>query len=43
MARAFDDLPLLAEALGRGELSYAKMRALTRVDLGFTLAAFGNG
>src|SRR2546426_11970992 len=31
MARALGILPLLAEALGRGELSYAKVRALTRV------------
>src|SRR6266498_5493299 len=30
-ARALETLPLLAEALGRGELSYAKVRALTRV------------
>ncbi|PYM72400.1 MAG: hypothetical protein DME10_12700, partial [Candidatus Rokuibacteriota bacterium] len=30
-ARAFGTLPLLAEALGRGQLSYAKVRALTRV------------
>jgi hypothetical protein len=31
VARALETLPLLAEALGRGELSYAKVRALTRV------------
>jgi 5-methylcytosine-specific restriction endonuclease McrA len=31
VARALATLPLLAEALGRGELSYAKVRALTRV------------
>src|SRR5437870_6437056 len=31
VARAFGTLPLLAEALGRGQLSYAKVRALTRV------------
>src|SRR5437899_10580223 len=31
VARALGMLPLLAEALGRGELSYAKVRALTRV------------
>ncbi|MCI0546921.1 MAG: HNH endonuclease, partial [Candidatus Rokubacteria bacterium] len=31
MARALGTLPRLAEALGRGELSYAKVRALTRV------------
>ena len=31
MARALGTLPLLAEALARGELSYAKVRALTRV------------
>jgi hypothetical protein len=31
VARALDGLPLLAGALGRGELSYAKVRALTRV------------
>src|SRR3981081_4386945 len=30
VARALGTLPLLAEALGRGELSYAKVRALTR-------------
>src|SRR5256885_3696668 len=30
-ARALGTLPLLAGALGRGELSYAKVRALTRV------------
>ena len=31
MARALGTLPLLAQALARGELSYAKVRALTRV------------
>ncbi|MBI3638074.1 MAG: DUF222 domain-containing protein, partial [Candidatus Rokubacteria bacterium] len=31
VARALGSLPRLAEALGRGELSYAKVRALTRV------------
>src|SRR5512134_683365 len=31
VARALATLPGLAEALGRGELSYAKVRALTRV------------
>ena len=31
VARALGSLPLLANALGRGELSYAKIRALTRV------------
>ena len=31
MARALGTLPLLARALARGELSYAKLRALTRV------------
>jgi hypothetical protein len=31
VARALATLPLLAEALGRGALSYAKVRALTRV------------
>ena len=31
VARALEALPLLAEALARGELSYAKVRALTRV------------
>lgn len=31
VARALGSLPLLAKALGRGELSYAKVRALTRV------------
>jgi hypothetical protein len=32
VARAQGTLPLLAEALGRGELSYAKVRALTRAQ-----------
>jgi hypothetical protein len=31
VARALGTLPALADALGRGELSYAKVRALTRV------------
>jgi hypothetical protein len=31
VARALETLPALAEALARGELSYAKVRALTRV------------
>ncbi len=31
MARALSDLPQFAAALARGELSYAKVRALTRV------------
>ena len=31
VARALGTLPLLAEAVARGELSYAKVRALTRV------------
>src|SRR3989475_142016 len=31
VARALGTLPLLAQALARGELSYAKVRALTRV------------
>src|SRR5438309_8885729 len=31
VARALGTLPLLAQALARGELSYAKLRALTRV------------
>src|SRR6185369_3338523 len=31
VARALGSLPLLAQALARGELSYAKVRALTRV------------
>lgn len=31
VARALEALPRLAEALARGELSYAKVRALTRV------------
>ena len=31
VARALGALPLLSEALARGELSYAKVRALTRV------------
>lgn len=31
VARALGTLPLLSEALGRGDLSYAKVRALTRI------------
>src|SRR6476646_1198139 len=31
VARALGTLPLLAQALARGELSYAKVRELTRV------------
>jgi fatty acid desaturase len=31
VARALGTLPLLAQALARGELSYTKVRALTRV------------
>ncbi len=31
VARALETLPLLAQALARGEVSYAKVRALTRV------------
>ena len=31
VARALEPLPLLADALARGELSYAKVRALTRI------------
>jgi hypothetical protein len=31
VARALGTLPLMAQALARGELSYAKIRALTRV------------
>src|SRR6266536_5432077 len=31
VARALEALPLLAQALARGELSYSKIRALTRV------------
>jgi 5-methylcytosine-specific restriction endonuclease McrA len=44
VARALVTLPLLAEALARGELSYAKVRALTRVATPETeerLLAFG--
>ena len=33
VARALGSLPRLAAALGRGELSYSKVRALTRVAL----------
>ena len=39
VARALATLPLLAEALARGELSYAKVRALTRVATPETEAA----
>src|SRR5512140_3397955 len=31
VARALEELPLIAAAMARGELSYAKVRALTRV------------
>jgi 5-methylcytosine-specific restriction endonuclease McrA len=44
VARALGTLPLLAQALARGELSYAKVRALTRVATPETeeqLLAFG--
>jgi 5-methylcytosine-specific restriction endonuclease McrA len=44
VARALGTLPLLADALARGELSYAKVRALTRVATSETearLLAFG--
>ena len=44
VARALGTLPLLARALARGELSYAKVRALTRVATPETeeqLLAFG--
>src|SRR5712664_3906429 len=44
VARALGMLPLLAHALARGELSYAKVRALTRVATPETeeqLLAFG--
>ena len=44
VARALGTLPLLADALGRGQLSYAKVRALTRVATPETearLLAFG--
>src|SRR5207245_10448151 len=34
VARALGSLPRLARALARGELSYAKVRALTRVEIG---------
>src|SRR5881398_3740448 len=46
VARALGTLPLLAQALARGELSYAKMRALTRVATPETeerLLAVGRG
>jgi hypothetical protein len=44
VARALGSLPLLADALARGELSYAKVRALSRVATPETearLLAFG--
>jgi len=44
VARALETLPLLAEALAHGELSYAKVRALTRVatpETGARLLAVG--
>src|SRR2546429_3301982 len=44
VARALGTLPLLARALARGELSYAKVRALTRIATPETeerLLAFG--
>ena len=31
VARALDDLPAITEAFGKGELSYSRVRALTRV------------
>jgi 5-methylcytosine-specific restriction endonuclease McrA len=46
VAHALEALPLLTEALARGELSYAKVRALTRVATPQTearLAAVGRG
>jgi len=46
VARALGTLPLLAQALARGELSYAKVRALTRVATPETeerLLAVGRG
>src|SRR5947207_2820222 len=46
VARALATLPLLTEALARGELSYAKVRALTRVATPETearLLAVGRG
>src|SRR2546425_3451947 len=46
VARALGTLPLLAQALARGELSYAKVRALTRVAAPETeerLLAVGRG
>src|SRR2546425_6339993 len=46
VARALGTLPLLAQALARGELSYAKGRALTRVATPETeerLLAVGRG
>ena len=39
VARALGQLPLLAAALARGELSYAKVRALTRVATALTALA----
>ena len=46
VARALGELPILAEALARGELSYAKVRALTRIATPETqerLLAVGRG
>jgi hypothetical protein len=31
VARALDDLPAICEAFGRGEISYSKVRAITRI------------
>ena len=31
VARALTELPLLSEALAKGELGYSKVRALTRI------------
>jgi hypothetical protein len=42
VARALGSLPLLAQALARGELSYAKVRALTRVATAETEARLLN-
>jgi hypothetical protein len=33
VARALEEFPLVAEAFGRGELSYSKVRAITRVAM----------
>ena len=43
VARALGTLPRLAEALARGELSYAKVRALTRVATPETEARLARG